>query len=133
MIATHGRQPGFRSANSLSPTAEGNKLDVVKFVDALAEGILNRLVRTQFSKGPRENGKETYRSRVDNASPLVLNGLGIRGSSTTTNEQAKILPPLSLPPRRSVTMPASEAVVKLLDLKKGIGGVRVVAADLSAL
>ena len=118
---------------SLSINREGNKFDAAKFSDALAEGILNRLVRAQLSKGPRTNGKETYKLRVDNASPLVLNGLGIMGSSTKDDEPARVLPPLSLSPRRSVTMPASEAVVKLLDLKKGAGGVRVVAADLSGL
>jgi hypothetical protein len=118
---------------SVPISREGDKLEVAKFADAVAEGVLNRLVRAQLSKGPKSSGKNAYQLRVDNASPLILNGLGILGTTAKADEPAKILPPLSLAPRRSVTMPASEAVVKYLELKKGAGGVRVVAADLSGL
>ena len=31
----------------------------LSFADALTEGILNRLVRTQLSKGPKVKGKDT--------------------------------------------------------------------------
>src|SRR4029077_191650 len=53
------------------------KSHTAAFADALAEGILNRLVRTQLTKGPREKGKLTYQLRIDNASPLILNGLAL--------------------------------------------------------
>ena len=50
---------------------ENGKLDVVKFADALADGILNRLVRAQVMKGSaqREKGKLIYQIRIENASP----------------------------------------------------------------
>jgi hypothetical protein len=118
---------------SLPIVKEEGKFQVDRFADDLAEGVLNRLVRAQLTKGPKSSGKNAYRLRIDNASPLILNGLGILGSTAKADEPAKILPPLSLAPRRSVTMPASEAVVRHLELKKGSGGVRVVAADLSGL
>jgi hypothetical protein len=51
--------------------------------DALAEGLLGRLVRAQLIKGPRVNGKATYQIRVDNASPLILNGLVLAGPGST--------------------------------------------------
>ena len=39
----------------------------------MAEGILNRLVRSQIIKGSatKDKGKLVYQLRIDNASPLV--------------------------------------------------------------
>ena len=51
-----------------------------QFADALAEGILSRLVRAQLSKGPMVKGKQTYKIRIDNASPLILNGVAVQGT-----------------------------------------------------
>ena len=45
----------------------------------MSEGILNRLVRAQLSKGVKDKGKMHYEIRIDNASPLVLNGLAALG------------------------------------------------------
>ena len=53
------------------------KLDAYHFCEEMSEGILNRLVRAQLSKGVKDKGKTHYEIRVDNASPLVLNGLAV--------------------------------------------------------
>ena len=34
-------------------------------------------------------GKQTYKVRIDNASPLILNGLAIQGTLGTANEPAQ--------------------------------------------
>jgi hypothetical protein len=104
--------------------------DAVQFADSLAEGLLNRLVRVQLTKGTRQNDKPTYRLRIDNASPLILNGLAATGVTSEADEKARVLSGISIPPRHSMTVPASEEAVKALGLKKGI---RIVAIDLSAL
>jgi len=109
---------------------EAGKLKVAEFGNAMAEGVLGRLVRAQLSKGPRVKGKETYRVRIDNASPLILNGLAVSGTSQKVGEMPKVLSGISLPPRKSLTVPASTELVDQLGLK---GGVRVIAADLSGL
>lgn len=101
--------------------------------DAAAEGVLGRLVRAQLTKGPRQKGKETYRVRVENASPLILNGLalaGLNGTEAQKTAKAAALAGISLAPRRSLTINAGPDVVERLGLKTGI---KVVAADLSGL
>jgi hypothetical protein len=106
------------------------KFDAAQFADALAEGLLNRLVRMQLTKGTREKGKLTHRLKIDNASPFLLNGLAALGTASKPDEAPKVLSGISIPPHKRMTVPASEEVVKTLGLKKGI---RVVALDLSGL
>jgi hypothetical protein len=115
---------------SLPLTGSAEKFEAAKFGEALAEGVLSRLVRAQYMRGPTVKGKPTYQVRIDNASPLVLNGLAVLGTETKTEEQAKELSGICISPRRSMVVPATEEVVKQLGLRKGI---RVVAADLSGL
>jgi hypothetical protein len=115
---------------SLPVARTQGKFDTAAFADALAEGILNRLVRTQLTKGPRDKGKLTYQLRIDNASPLILNGLALLGPASKTAEIPKVLSGISIPPRKSMTVPASEEVVRSLGLKQGV---RVMAIDLSGL
>ncbi|MGB0070491.1 MAG: hypothetical protein WBQ11_20900 [Isosphaeraceae bacterium] len=115
---------------SLPLTAGTEKFEAAKFGEALAEGVLSRMVRAQYMRGPTVKGKATYQVRIDNASPLVLNGLAVLGTETKTEEQPKELSGICIAPRRSMTVPATEEVVKTLGLRKGI---RVVAADLSGL
>ena len=115
---------------SLPLTAGTEKFEAAKFGEALAEGVLGRMVRAQYMRGPTVKGKATYQVRIDNASPLVLNGLAVLGTETKTEEQPKELSGICISPRRSMTVPAAEEVVKALGLRKGI---RVVAADLSGL
>jgi hypothetical protein len=117
---------------SVAVTRENGKFDVPKFADALTEGILNRLVRAQIIKGSatKDKGKLVYQLRIDNASPLVLNGLAMVGTASKADEVAKVLPMLSVSPRRSFNFPTSEDVVRGLGLKKGV---KLVALDLSGL
>jgi hypothetical protein len=109
---------------------QDGKPSAALLADAIAEGLLNRLVRVQLIKGPRDKDKPTYRLRIDNASPLVLNGLAALGTGSPKDEVARVLSGISIPPHRSMSVPASEEVVKALQLKHGV---RVVAIDLSAL
>jgi hypothetical protein len=105
-------------------------LDTAQFADGLAEGILKRLVRAQLVKGPRQKDHPTYGIRIDNASPLILNGVAVLGSTKKTDEIPKLFWGISISPRRSMTLNASEAAVKALGLKQGI---HVMAIDLSGL
>ena len=61
---------------------ERGKAEVERLADELSEGILNRLVRAQVIKGSatKDKGKLVYQLRIDNASPLVLNGLAMLGN-----------------------------------------------------
>ena len=84
-----------------------------------------------MSKGPRVKGKETFYVRIDNASPLLLNGLAITGEGVKgENASPNILSGLAIPPRNNLTVSATGSVVEKLGLKKGV---KVVAADLSGL
>ena len=104
----------------------------MRLADGLSEGILNRLVRAQIIKGSatKDKGKLVYQLRIDNASPLVLNGLAMVGTTSKEDEIPKVLPMISVSPRRSLTVPTPENVVRGLGLKKGV---KLVALDLSGL
>jgi hypothetical protein len=104
--------------------------DPVALADEVVEGLLSRVVRAQLVKGPRHKGKLTYQLRIDNGSPLRLNGLAAAGETSKEDEKARVLTGISIPPRRSMTVPASEEVIKALGLKQGV---RIVAIDLSGL
>ena len=67
------------------PVGEGQeKFDAARFADGLAEGVLNRLVRATVIKGSttREKGKLIYQIRIENASPMILNGLALLGTDS---------------------------------------------------
>jgi len=106
------------------------KVEGEKFADSLAEGILSRVVSAQLSKGPMVKGKQTYKVRIDNASPLLLNGVAVQGTLGAANDPLKVLAGISIPPRKNLTVPATGEMVEQLGLKKGI---RIIAADLSGL
>ena len=108
----------------------GGKFDAARLADRVAEGLIGRLVRAQLSKGPREKGKLVYLLRIDNASPLILSGLSIQGGASKADGPSKVLTSIGVPPRKYLTLPASEDVVKALGLKQGV---RVTALDLSGL
>jgi hypothetical protein len=108
------------------------KFDATRFADSLAEGVLNRLVRAQVIKGAttRERGKLVYQIKIENYSPMILNGLALLGTGSPEEEKPKVLTGICVSPRRSLTIPANEEVVKELGLKKGI---KLTALDLSGL
>ena len=114
------RGTGSRWASSALPVVlDKGKFDAGSFANGLAEGMLNRLVRVQLSKGVKDKGKMHYQLRIDNASPLVLNGLAALGMSSPPDDVPKILSGICLSPRKSMTVSASEGVVKSLGLKRG--------------
>jgi hypothetical protein len=110
--------------------SKGTGRPAVEVADALAEGLLDRLVRVQLTPGPRVKGKETYKIRIDNGSPLVLHGLALVGSAADPDAKPSLLLGISLPPRKSLAVPARSEAVNRLKLKEGI---RVQAIDLSGL
>jgi hypothetical protein len=98
--------------------------------DAVAEGLLSRLVRAQLSKGPKVGGKDTYKIRLDNASPMVLNGIALSGLNAKPEDRPSAVAGFSLPPRKTMTLPATGDMVERLGMKAGI---KAIAADLSNL
>jgi hypothetical protein len=115
----------------LPVTLKAGKPDAVKFANALAEGLLGRLVRAQVSKAGMDKGKAIYNVRIDNASPLVLNSLAILGVGEGKAEKApKVLSGISIAPRKSMTVPATGDTVDQLGLRKGV---RAIAANLGGL
>jgi hypothetical protein len=113
-----------RSSSSESVAREA---DVV--ADAWAEKLLERLVRVRLTKAARAHDKDTYVIRVENDSPLILNGLTLSGVSCDVS-QTSTLAGFSLPPRKSLTVPASAEMVQRLGLRAGI---LLRAANLSGL
>jgi hypothetical protein len=107
------------------------KLSAEQVADATAENVLRRFVRAQLTKAGKVKGKDAFKVRIDNASPMVLNGLALAGPAGDADlAKAVGIAGLSISPRRSLTVNASPELVERLDLKHGI---RVIAADLSGL
>jgi hypothetical protein len=110
---------------------EKGEVKGIAFADALAGEILGRLVRVQVSKTTQmAKGKPVYKMQIDNASPLIINGLAILGSTPKDGEAAKVLQGISIAPFRRLTLPATSDMVEQFGLRKGV---RVMAADLSGL
>ena len=86
---------------TLPVEGKDGKVEGEKFADSLAEGILGRLISAQLSKGPMVKGKQTYKVRIDNASPLVLNGVAVQGTLGLPNDPPKVLAGISIPPART--------------------------------
>jgi hypothetical protein len=101
-------------------------------VDALASGLLDRLVKVTMlrERGHDREGHGTYTLRIDNASPLVLNGLAITGSNAKDDTVPTTLLGINVSPRKNLRVPASKEAVERLGLKDGI---KTFAADLSGL
>lgn len=114
------------------PQTPGGDAKPDALADAVAEGLISRLVVAKLSKGPRVKNKETFKIKVENYSPLILNGLSVVGTAADADaaELAKAMTGMSLPPRRSVSFSATGEIVEKLGLKAGI---KVYAADLSGL
>ena len=81
-------------------------------------------------KASTEKGRLTYGVRIENVSPLLLNGIAAVGIEGDEKQAPHVVAGMSIPPRRSMTFPATEEAVKQLGLRRGI---RITALDLSAL
>ncbi len=97
-------------------------------IDRVAEGVLDRLIRVRLTR--EGQGKNAYRIRVENGSPLVLNGLALGGREAKSGSQPATLIGLSLPPRKAMTIPATQEAVRRLGSRKRV---HILAADLSGL
>jgi hypothetical protein len=115
---------------TLALARDGDRIKATEFADALAEGVLGRMVRASLARGPKVKGKTTYKIRIENSSPLVLNGIAVLGNEPGKDEPAKVLSGICVSPGRSFTLPATGQIVEQLGLKKGV---RVSGADLSGL
>jgi hypothetical protein len=110
--------------------AKDGKKDVAGFADAVAAGVLVRMVDAHLVKGKKVKGKDTFTVRIDNYSPLILNGLGLTGVGEKDGAIPKVLSGICVSPRHSLVVPATAEAVEALGLKQGV---RVTAADLSGL
>jgi hypothetical protein len=156
VLTTDARGATWASAGKFAlATAEG---EPAAWADRLAEGVLSRVVRVQLTKGPKVKAKDTYRIRIENASPFVLAGLAVAGldfgkapaekAATVPNDKdnegdhptdaeamdlkqvPSVLAGLAIPPRKNYTVGATTEVVERLGLK---AGVKLLAADLNGL
>ena len=98
----------------------------------MAGGVLDRLVRVSLTKERPREGKtgSPYRIRIENTSPLILNGLMIVGTEEGKPGTPATLLGIAVSPRKSMSVPASRESVERLGLSNGV---RVYAADLSGL
>jgi hypothetical protein len=101
-----------------------------QLADSIAAAMVEHLVRITVVRGPRIHDKESFRIKIINDSQFILNGLAVGGPRTGDDRLPSVLAGLSLPPLKSLTVPASGEAVRRLRLKEGA---RVVAADLSGL
>jgi len=111
-------------------TASTPDRDAIRLGDQVAEGLLQRLVRVNLSNGPKVKGKESFRIKIVNNSPLILNGLALGGSEGSDGDPISVVAGFCLPLLKSLTLPASAETVGRLHLKERV---RVVAADLCGL
>jgi hypothetical protein len=117
------------------PRDEAGKVKAEVFGDALAEGLLDRLVRVIVRKqsngmlpaAPKTVG--AYLIRIENYSPLLLNGLAVSGMKPKAGDPIKLLLGISLAPRRTFVVPVTAESVEKLGLKD----IKPVALDLSGL
>ncbi len=133
-------QPTGKFTLPQSLDADG-KLKDAEFGDALAEGLINRLVKVTVTHpsaasagliplAPKEREREAYRVRIDNCSPLLLNGVALVGTEAKPSDPLKVLAGISLAPRKIIILPVSGHSAQDYGLKHGV---RVMALDLSGL
>ena len=75
-------------------------------------------------------GQQTYIVQVDNASPMILNGVSMIGGQAKPGDPPRYLLGVALPPQHSLQLPINPGAVEAQGLKKGI---HLVGVDLSAL
>jgi hypothetical protein len=126
-------KPCPEDAAAETPTLSSDQVkerEAIRLGDEVAAGLLERLVRLRLAHGPKVKGKEAFRIKIVNDSPLILNGLALVGLERRGDQPPSVLLGLSLPPLKSFTVPATAELVERLKLNDGV---RVLAADLSGL
>jgi len=128
-----------KSINFALPVAkdDAGKPKAEAFGDALAEEVIKRLVAVKVTKSnsggpipksPRD--ADLYTIRVENYSPLILNGVAVISAVAKPSEPAKVLLGVSISPRRNLSIPATGKSIEQIGLNKGV---KVIALDLSGL
>jgi hypothetical protein len=112
------------------PETRDVKAAATALSDAWMDGVLSRLIRVQLAAGPKTKGKESYKIRIDNVSSLVLHGLVLSGTAARESGHPSALGGLCLPPKKTLTVPATSEVVERLGFKNGV---RVLAACLTGI
>ena len=92
--------------------------------------MLGRLVQVKLAQGPKGKHKDSFRIKIVNESPLILNGLALGGVEAGADRPPSVLAGVCLPPLKSMTVPATAEMVGRLHLDEGL---RVLAVDLSGL
>jgi hypothetical protein len=123
---------GFEVKHKPGAAASKEELSrqAIELVDGLAAGVLGRVVRVDLSKPKRVRDRLIYQIQIANDSPLVLGGIAVAGAEDSAKAELKAISGLSLPPHKTLNLPASSELVERLGLK---GGLRVLAVNLSGL
>jgi hypothetical protein len=101
-----------------------------RLAEAIAEGVLERLVRVELIRGSHANGNNIPdRLKVVNASPMILHGLAVAGSKPEATG-TPALRGLALAPRRTASITLTPKMVRRLGLRTGL---HATAADLGGL
>ena len=99
---------------------DAGKMTTDALIDRLAEAVLTKLVHVKLVAGPKSKGKASYRIRVENASPMILKGISLTGLDAKADVPPSTLLGITLPPHRSLDLPARAEVIERLKLQKGI-------------
>ena len=105
--------------------------DLEAFGDALAEGIMNRLVRALFGQEAEPGRPLTaFHVRIENASPMILNGISLISTEHKANDVPRYLLGINVAPGRNLSLSITNKAAQEYGLKKGI---QLVGLDLSGL
>jgi hypothetical protein len=115
---------------TLPVAKKDGKVDAPKLADAVADGILGRVIEARLVAGKKVKGKETYTVQIHNRSPLILNGIALAGPAPAEKTVPGVLSGLSVGPGKYLAVGTSAEMVERLGLKKGV---HILAADLSGL
>jgi hypothetical protein len=115
---------------SVPVALKDGKPDAPALADAVADGILARVVDAKLVKGKKVKGKDSYSVQVLNRSPLILNGVALAGSGEAKAGEPGLIWGLSVSPGKTLSIGASSETIDRLGLRQGI---HVLAADLSGL
>jgi hypothetical protein len=131
-VKTSGGRTRWVDAFKLSVplTAKDGKPDAAALADAVADGVLARVIEAKLVKGRKVKGKDSYSVKILNRSSLILNGVALTGSGEAKPEAPGLVWGLSVSPGKVLSIGASAETVERLGLSKGV---HIMAADLSGL
>ena len=105
---------------TLPVTQEQEKFDAARFADGLAEGFSTGWCGRSSSRDRRQGqGQADLPDPDRQCFAAGLQRAGGAGNGRARDEHPKVLPGISISPRRSLTLPASEEAVKTLGPEAG--------------